>query len=240
MSDIPGPAVAAAAPLEPPEAPQPGPRTPSGRLRPTIYLGAAILVFLLAWLVSQTWTVVDEAVAGWVAANLNDAQRADWRAASWPGATVTLFLVAALGCAACLAVREWHAAAATGVVGVGSGILVHGIKLAVGRDRPEGAVLESYAFPSGHSTSAMVAWGLLALVVIPALARHIRFTPLARRFAIGVWIGLAVATGATRVLGGVHWTSDVVAGWAFGGCLLVIAVRAARTDRPPPRPMPPS
>jgi undecaprenyl-diphosphatase len=80
----------------------------------------------------------------------------------------------------------------------------------------------------------MLDWGLLALVVLPALARHVRFTPLARRFAIGIWLGIAVATGASRVLGGVHWTSDVIAGWSCGAALLVVAVRAARTDRPPP------
>lgn len=235
MTEAPTPPRAAAAPLEPPETAQKGPRTSGGRLRPTVYLAIAIGVFLLQWLVSQTWTVLDEAVADWVATNLDEAQRAHWRAASWPGATVTLFIVAAAGAAACLAVREWHAAAATATVGVGSGLLVQALKHAIGRDRPDGAVLESYAFPSGHSTTGMVAWGLLALVVLPALARHIRFTPLARRFAIGLWIGIAATTGATRILGGVHWASDVVAGLALGGCLLVIAVRAAKTDRPPPR-----
>lgn len=241
MSGSPAPAAAPAAtvaPLEPPETSQPGPRTRGGRLRPTIYLGVTVAVFLLQWLVSQTWTVLDEAVAAWVADNLDAGQRADWRAASWPGATVTLFIVAAAGGAVCLAVREWHAAAATAIVGVASGLLVQGLKFAIARDRPDGAVLESYAFPSGHATTGMVAWGLLALVVLPALARHVRFTPLARRFAIGTWIGVAAATGAARVLGGVHWTSDVVAGWAVGGCLLVIAIRAARTDRPPPKPRP--
>lgn len=235
MTEAPKPTAAAAAPLEPPETPQKGPRTRGGRLRPSVYLGVAVAVFLLQWLVSQTWTVLDEAVAGWVADTFDAAQRADWRAASWPGATVTLFVVAAVGGIACLVVREWHAAAATTAIGVGSGLLVQGLKVFVGRDRPEGAVLESYAFPSGHATTGMVAWGLLALVVLPALARHVRFTPLARRFAIGIWIGIALSTAASRVLGGVHWTSDVVGGLALGACLLVIAVRAARTDRPPPR-----
>jgi membrane-associated phospholipid phosphatase len=235
LTAAPDPKAAAAAPLEPPETPQAGPRTRGGRLRPTVLLGGAVAVFLLAWVLSQTWTAGDQAVAGWVGRNLDDSERADWRAASWPGATVTLFVVAVVGALACLAAREGRAAASTFVVGMASGLLVQGLKAAISRDRPEGAVLESYAFPSGHSTTGMVAWGLLALVVLPAVARHVRITPLARRFAIGLWIGVAVATGATRVLGGVHWASDVVAGWALGGCLLVIAVRAAHTDRPPPR-----
>lgn len=235
MSDAPPATPAAAAPLEPPPAPQEGPRTRGGRLRPTIYLGAAVAAFALMWLLSQTWTAGDEAVAGWVATRLDDAAQAQWRAASWPGATAVGAILVAAGAAGCLAVREWRAAASATGTALFAAAAVQGLKRLVARDRPDDAVLDTYAFPSGHATTAMVDWGLLALVVLPALARHIRFTPLARRVALGLWLAVAACTGLTRVLGGVHWSSDVVAGWAFGGALLVIAVRAARTDRPPPR-----
>lgn len=222
-------------PLEPPATRQPGPTTPGGRLRPTVYLATATAAFLLAWAVSQWWTAGDMAVAHWVDGHLDASAKAAWRAGSWPGATLTLVALAAGGMAACLALREWRAAAATAAAGFLTGFAVSGLKALVGRDRPDGAVLDTYAFPSGHSASSMLGWGLLALVVLPAVARHVRVPALARRFAVGIWIGVAAATGATRVLGGVHWASDVVGGWAFGGVVLAVAVRAARTDRPPPR-----
>ncbi len=235
MSAAPAAPAAEAAPLEPPPTPQEGPRTGGGRLRPTIYLGAAVGLFALMWLLSQTWTAGDEAVAGWVAEHLSGTQRATWRALSWPGATLLGLALVGAGAVGCAFVREWRAAVVAGGTAFFAAGAVQTLKQLVARDRPDDAVLDTYAFPSGHSTTAMVDWGLLALVVLPALARHVHFTPLSRRLAIGLWIAIAAFTGATRVLGGVHWTSDVVAGWSFGGALLVLAVRAARTDRPPPR-----
>lgn len=225
----------AAAPLEPPQAPQPGPRTRGGRLRPSVYLVAAATVFAAAWVLSVTWTGPDEAVAGWVNAHLDAGAKAAWRSGSWPGATLTGLALGALGALACALLREWRPATVTAGATFVTLAATQGAKLVVARDRPEGAVVDTHAFPSGHSATAMLAWGLLVLVVLPALARHARVTPLARRFALGLWVGLAAGTGLCRVLGGVHWASDVVAGWAFGGAFLAVAVRLARTDRPPPR-----
>lgn len=229
------PAPATAAPLEPPATDQAGLRTRGGRLRPSVHLSAAALTFATAWLLSVVWTAPDEAIAGWVNGRLDEAARADWRAASWPGATTTGLALGLAGAVACAWMREWRAAGTSLLATFVSSAAVQGTKLLIGRDRPDGAVLDTHAFPSGHAATAMLAWGLLALVVLPAVARHWRFTPLARRFAIGVWLGVAATTGACRVLGGVHWASDVVAGWAFGGVVLAVAVRLARTDRPPPR-----
>lgn len=62
------------------------------------------------------------------------------------------------------------------------------------------------SFPSGHATNA-IAILLLAALLIPSRNR-------------GFWIALAVAGAATiglsRNLLGVHWPSDVIAGWLWG------------------------
>jgi membrane-associated phospholipid phosphatase len=69
-------------------------------------------------------------------------------------------------------------------------------------------------FPSGHTANAVVTWGLLAWVA----RRHRRLW--------GVVAGLlAVSVGLTTIYLGTHWVSDVLAGWAAGG-LVLLAVLA--------------
>jgi undecaprenyl-diphosphatase len=69
-------------------------------------------------------------------------------------------------------------------------------------------------FPSGHAANAIVTWGLLAWLA----RRHRRLW--------GVVTGLlAVSIGLTTIYLGTHWVSDVLAGWAAGG-LVLLAVPA--------------
>jgi undecaprenyl-diphosphatase len=62
------------------------------------------------------------------------------------------------------------------------------------------------SFPSGHATNAMAIL-LLAALLLPA--RH-------RTLWITLAIAGGVAVGLSRNLLGVHWPSDVVAGWLWG------------------------
>ncbi|GGN11168.1 phosphatase PAP2 family protein [Streptomyces fuscichromogenes] len=79
-----------------------------------------------------------------------------------------------------------------------------------------------WSFPSGHTTTAALAAGLVILAI---RARGPRGrTPWC--LAVACW-GLAV--GATRVFLGVHWCTDVIGGWLFAnGWLGVCACAAAR------------
>jgi undecaprenyl-diphosphatase len=67
--------------------------------------------------------------------------------------------------------------------------------------------VSSKSFPSGHSANSMLVYPLCALLLAP---------PRWRRAALSAAILLALCIGASRVLLGVHWPSDVVGGWAFG------------------------
>ena len=100
------------------------------------------------------------------------------------------------------------------------------LKVLVGRARPEfllaGSEPSTMSFPSGHSLFAMVFGGLLIILVGELVAS----TSVRRALQFGLAL-LILAVGASRVYLGVHWPSDVLGGYLFGGLGLlgVIFVR---------------
>lgn len=96
------------------------------------------------------------------------------------------------------------------------------LKEAFGRARPDVVphldIVTNLSFPSGHATNAMATFLLIALLL--AQARR----PL--------WIGLAIlaagAIGASRLLLGVHWPSDVLGGWLWGAGIAILGARIVR------------
>ncbi|GAA3033058.1 hypothetical protein GCM10020000_07720 [Streptomyces olivoverticillatus] len=76
------------------------------------------------------------------------------------------------------------------------------------------------SFPSGHATTSALAAGLLAWAVLRVAPR------IAGRVAAaccGLW---AVTVAATRVFLGVHWPSDIVAGWLLATAWLAVTLPA--------------
>ncbi len=103
------------------------------------------------------------------------------------------------------------------------------LKLLFHRSRPdlfsEIALPASYSFPSGHAMVSTAAYGMVTLV-IAQLEPKLRFplyisTPF-----------LILVIGISRVYLGVHWPTDVLAGFAAGGMLLVAGKLALRRFRP--------
>ncbi|WP_298462437.1 phosphatase PAP2 family protein [uncultured Cellulomonas sp.] len=141
------------------------------------------------------------------------------------GATASFVMAVAV---VCLLMRRRYALAAyVTVAGVGLAILVPVTKALIGRTRPDVPlpVVElptNASFPSGHAMTSLVTWGALLLVLLPGLR------PTARRWWTVAAVGLVVLVGFTRIALGVHFVSDVLAGWGLGVAWLAVVTIAFR------------
>ena len=113
---------------------------------------------------------------------------------------VTLLLIAGLGRALSEAQKYW-----------------------IARPRPaldtHLVVVKTSSFPSGHATSSMIFYLSVALALTAGTRWH--------RAAVAAAILLSVLIGASRVMLGVHWPSDVIGGWAFGMLWVLLTLRLA-------------
>jgi len=109
------------------------------------------------------------------------------------------------------------------------GIVDTFIKETVDRRRPEFdfEVGSAYgtSFPSGHTLASTVCYGAMLLVALPYIPR--RWRPA----AIVSVIGLVSLIGFSRLALGLHFVSDVVAGFVFGLAWLIAATALFSTWR---------
>ncbi len=127
-------------------------------------------------------------------------------AASAIGGTAGRFLLAGMACLI-LYFRARHRAVWLLLLVIGGTVLNLALKQVFAAPRPDLLphldIVNSYSFPSGHSAGNMMFFGALALLAgrWPAYA------------AAAALVGLI---GVSRVWLGVHWPSDVLAGWIEG------------------------
>jgi len=145
--------------------------------------------------------------------------------------TLTAVLVAVVG------YRRWAEAALVAVALLSGQSLRALTNRLVDRPRPPHADwlinASGRAWPSGHTATAVLAYGLLVALFWPILTRAV-----IRVAAVAAATLIALAVGLSRVYLGVHWPSDVLGGWAFGALWLTIAVTAIsalRFHTRPPR-----
>ncbi|HEX2134056.1 MAG TPA: phosphatase PAP2 family protein [Actinophytocola sp.] len=124
-----------------------------------------------------------------------------------------------------------------GVTALGAVVLGPLLKTVIERPRPPEdhlVVVNSFAYPSGHSLTSMAVLGVLTALAV----RHLPAGP-TRTAAVTAGTLLITAVGISRVYLGVHWPTDVLAGWLVGAvwlgvCLLLFGRRTETDGWPDP------
>ncbi len=150
------------------------------------------------------------------------------------GDTATLSGLVAVVAAALLAQQRRQLALSWTVAVAGNALLNTALKGFFERSRPvHDAALQSvygWSFPSGHSSAAVVAYGMLAYVLM-------RTWPPAQRNPAGCLLvvlaasAVAFTIGCSRVFIGAHYASDVLAGFASGSAWLAVCIGSIELRR---------
>lgn len=226
-----------------PEGSEGGEAKERGRPLPPVLAGAgvgavAIALLLLAGLAVDRWPFgFDRAIITGLRA---------WHGPAWLpevatditalGSPTVLTLAVAVVAGLSLVQRRWRAAAAVVLASASGAMVVTLLKSHVVRLRPDLVPhlvpASGYSFPSGHATSSAVVYLTLA-----ALAGQGMPDRAARRYIRLVALLLVGAIGTSRVYLGVHWPSDVMAGWSLGTLWALGWWLATARSRPvtPPR-----
>jgi undecaprenyl-diphosphatase len=146
-----------------------------------------------------------------------------------PGAAVTAWAVLTILTVVLVIRRKLRLALYVAVTGLGAAVLSPLLKHLVDRLRPMVATPVATAggpsFPSGHTLAVTVWVGVVLLVLLPVVpARH-------RHLAVAIGAALVVLVGLTRIALGVHFISDVLAGWLVGSAWLLVTATAFQAWR---------
>lgn len=115
------------------------------------------------------------------------------------------------------------------VTGVGALLLDPSLKTLVGRVRPVVADPIAHgqgnSFPSGHALGSMIVYGMLTLVFLSMVRGK------GRPWLVAAAAVLVFAIGFSRIALGVHFVSDVLAGWLLGAAWIGVTAYAFRVWR---------
>jgi undecaprenyl-diphosphatase len=169
----------------------------------------------------QSTAQLDSALRAWVIGHRSPLLYQIALVITWIGSPWVMILLA-IGAGAWFYVRGGRKRAGVVIAAPAAGSLLSPIvKALFARSRPAGAVLlneHTYSFPSGHAATS-------AAVVVTLCYVLAREGVISWRTAILVGGTVPLVVGLTRLYLDVHWTTDVVGGWAVG--LFVAAVSAA-------------
>lgn len=121
--------------------------------------------------------------------------------------------------AALLLMRAWWPAGVWLFGTLAGNFLMQIMKSTLGIERPHLShqVPNGYSFPSGHASMGLVFTGLLTLLLWPQLSAR------ARRVTLHLAALYTVLITASRLYLGVHWSSDLLAGWALGTAVIALS-----------------
>jgi undecaprenyl-diphosphatase len=219
----------------PEAAPAETPNTAARNLWPVLALLAGSALWLAGWLASE---LVEGETFGFDAAILTGLRRADDLAVpagpAWllqgaidisaMGGATLLWLIGLAGTGFLALLGRRREALWLAATFAGSSLLNAGLKLLFDRDRPDLVphltVISDTSFPSGHAMNAAAVYLTLGILLAETQPRRAQ-----RVFLLGIAVLMVVLIGCSRVYLGVHWPSDVIAGWCVGSVWALAAYR---------------
>jgi membrane protein DedA with SNARE-associated domain/membrane-associated phospholipid phosphatase len=209
--------------------------SPSGFILSFVVIAGAICAWMFIGLLQDVIAKEEAALLDPRVERFVVAHRVEWATAlmkgvTWLGSNAVLIpLVLVVGGYFLLRDRDWRPAAFMAAALMGANLLYRLVKSLVDRHRPPASLqlihASGFAFPSGHATAVVACWGMAAILL--GVERS-------TRFRMSLWAGaalIAALVGLSRLYLGVHWWTDVVAGFALGGlwlsllCLLFLRRR---------------
>ena len=146
-----------------------------------------------------------------------------------------LALVTVLAAGFLLTQKKWLDAAMLLIATVGGTAISEGLKVGFSRPRPDlvahAVDVTSMSFPSGHAMLSAVTY-----LTLGAMLARTQSQRRARAYILGAAVLLTLIIGASRIYLGVHWPTDVLAGWCLGAawallCWFAATLLAPRENR---------
>jgi undecaprenyl-diphosphatase len=131
------------------------------------------------------------------------------------GSTTVLTIVTVASVGFLALARTWRTAVLVALAVLSGSLVVSALKTSFGRPRPDPAFADaaatSLSFPSGHASLSAIVFLTLGILLAGTRPRAVE-----RTYIVAMAIVMTLLVGMSRVALGVHWATDVLAGWAFG------------------------
>lgn len=199
--------------------------------------GIWLIVYLLilgvvAWLCTEVWEKeafsFDRSLLLWIHQFANpqlDRIMLFFTALGDPPAVVTIFIITLVW----LLMKRRHIdTIRLTIVCVGGVVINQGMKLFFAKPRPElwlRLIAEtSFSFPSGHAVGSMVVYGFLGCLIAKELHHY-------KGYVYAIASALIIAIGLSRLYLGVHYPTDIIAGYGIGFLWLTTCLKLDFSSR---------
>ena len=189
-------------------------------------IGYLLILSIVAWLCTEVWEQeafsLDSSLLLWIHQFANpqlDSLMLFITALGDPGMVITVFI----STIAWLGMKRRYTDVIRFIIACVGGVLLNQVmKLFFAKPRPElwmRLISEhSFSFPSGHAVGSMVVYGFIAYI----LAREFSIY---QRYIYAVASTIIIAIGFSRLYLGVHYPTDIIAGYGVGILWLITCLK---------------